>query len=171
MSTIKLDNVYKQNNAFSGFIIDKVYASIADANSDINNIELGEYVLIQRDETKAEIDMLLIEEEGSNPSALRNCIYQKVYSIANDAEYILNFITTLSPISYRDMTAFIEATVEETAQATENGLKKVQENLLIITNSLYGEGGTVENPMDGSISKEIENASNILNNALAWKSH
>ena len=46
MSTIKLDNVYKQNNAFSGFIIDKVYASIADANSDINNIELGEYVLI-----------------------------------------------------------------------------------------------------------------------------
>ena len=59
--------------------------------------------------------MLLIEEEGSNPSALRNCIYQKVYSIANDAEYILNFITTLSPISYRDMTAFIEATVEETA--------------------------------------------------------
>ena len=91
-------SVLLKNTAFTGFVFDKVYENLEAAQTDIDNIIIGHYILVTRD------------LEGT----VINAVYQKVLT-PNGAQY--NYITTVNPMLQSDAYYTTEQTEQRIAES------------------------------------------------------
>ena len=76
-------SVLLKNTAFTGFVFDKVYENLDVAQTDIDNIIIGHYILVTKD----------------SKGTVINAVYQKVLA-PDKAQY--NYITTVNPMFQSD---------------------------------------------------------------------
>lgn len=113
---MKADYTYLKNNAFGGFVFDKIYQNKTAMENDIKNVLIGRYVFV-------------IGESNENE------VYQRVWR-KDGALY--EFITSLSPLSKEEETALkeqFEKEIDDFATTGKNAIADFNQNGLTAINN------------------------------------